>query len=166
MKLHETRKEWRVEVANREHAKGARGWPTGGAGRLRRGRPAWACSHPRWPFCIGSGSVCSTPVRVFWWFFQKSQAGWPGLSRPACFFSEICPNFSGILCSPSSFDFAAQQWNMRAGGVAGTHMCTNHINTKRKELETLFYSNGNGGCYWLQNKQNKEVKEIKAPKLN
>jgi hypothetical protein len=35
---------------------------------------------------------------------------------------------------------------MRTGGVVGTHMCMNHINTKREELETLFYSNGNGGA--------------------
>jgi len=32
MKLNDTRKEQGVEVANREYAKGARGWPTGGAG--------------------------------------------------------------------------------------------------------------------------------------
>ena len=66
MDLHETMKEQGVEVANREHAKGAGEWPTGGAGRPRRGRPAWACGHPWWPFCTGLGSVCSAPVRVFW----------------------------------------------------------------------------------------------------
>ena len=33
MKLHENGKEQGVEVANREHAKGAGEWPTGGAGR-------------------------------------------------------------------------------------------------------------------------------------
>ena len=33
MKLHETRKAKGVEVANREYVKGAREWPTGGAGR-------------------------------------------------------------------------------------------------------------------------------------
>ena len=32
----------------------------------------------------------------------------PDLSRPACFSFGIRPNFSGILCSPSSFGFAAQ----------------------------------------------------------
>ena len=35
---------------------------------------------------------------------------------------------------------------MRAGGVVGTHMWTNHITLKKKELETLFYSKGNGGA--------------------
>ena len=35
---------------------------------------------------------------------------------------------------------------MTAGGVVGTHMCTNYINTKSKELKNLFYSNGNGGA--------------------
>jgi hypothetical protein len=35
MDLHETRKEQGVEVANCEHAKVAREWPTGGAGRPR-----------------------------------------------------------------------------------------------------------------------------------
>ena len=33
MKLHKTRKEQGIEIANREHAKGAREWATGGAGR-------------------------------------------------------------------------------------------------------------------------------------
>ena len=33
MKLNGIRKEQGVEVANREHAKGAGEWPTGGAGR-------------------------------------------------------------------------------------------------------------------------------------
>ena len=32
MNLNETRKDQGVEIANREHAKGAREWPTGGAG--------------------------------------------------------------------------------------------------------------------------------------
>ena len=32
------------------------------------------------------------------------------------------------------------------GVVVGTHLCTNHITIKRKELETLFYSKGNGGA--------------------
>jgi len=93
MKLNETRKEQGVRVANREHANGAREWPIGGAGRPRRGRAAWACGHPWWPFCTGSGSVCSAPVRVFWWFSWKSQASRPGLSRPACFSFGIRPNF-------------------------------------------------------------------------
>ena len=33
MNLNETRKDQGIEIANREHAKGAREWPTGGAGR-------------------------------------------------------------------------------------------------------------------------------------
>ena len=39
--------------------------------------------------------------------FRRSQAGRPDLSRPACFSFGIRPNFSSILCSPSSFGFAA-----------------------------------------------------------
>ena len=62
MDLHKTRKEQRVEVVNCEHAKGAGEWPTGGAGRPRRGRPAWAYGHPRWPFLHRSrlGLFCSS----------------------------------------------------------------------------------------------------------
>ena len=30
--------------------------------------------------------------------------------------------------------------------MVGTHMCANHINTKRKELETLFCSKGDVGA--------------------
>jgi hypothetical protein len=40
MNLNKTRKDKGVEVANREHTKGAREWPTGGAGQPRGGRPA------------------------------------------------------------------------------------------------------------------------------
>jgi len=53
---------------------------------------------------------------------------------------------------------------MRAGGVVDTHMCTNHINTKRKELETLFYSKREMGVL-LITKQINEGKKVKAPNL-
>ena len=59
MKLHETRKEQGVEMANREHAKGAREWPIGGAGQPG---PVAILGGP---FFTGSGSVFSAPVRVF-----------------------------------------------------------------------------------------------------
>ena len=60
MKLNDTRKEQVVEVANREYAKGARGWPTGGAGRPG---PVATLSDP---FSTSSALVYSAPVRVFW----------------------------------------------------------------------------------------------------
>ena len=77
--------------------------------------------------------------------FQRSQDGRPDLSRPACFSFGICLNFSGILCSFFSFGFCCAVVKHESRGVVGTHMCTNHINTKREELETLIYSNRNGG---------------------
>ena len=101
MKLHETRKGQVVKVANHGHAKGAREWPTGGAGR-----PGLVAILGG-PFAQVQARTALPPVRVFLENFQRSQAGRPDLSRPACFSFGIRPNFSGILCSPSSFGFAA-----------------------------------------------------------
>ena len=36
-------------------------------------------------------------------------------------------------------------------GVVGTHMCTNHINTKRNELEILFYFKAKMGVLLITN---------------
>ena len=36
-------------------------------------------------------------------------------------------------------------------GVVGTHMCTNHINTKRSELEILFYFKAKMGVLLITN---------------
>ena len=85
-------------MANSEHAKEAKEWPTGGAGR-----PG--------PVAILGGpfaQVQARPSEGVLVIFQSSQAGRPDLSRPACFSFGIRPNFSGILCSPSSFGFAKQ----------------------------------------------------------
>ena len=35
--------------------------------------------------------------------------------------------------------------------VVGTHMCTNHINTKRNELEILFYFKAKMGVLLITN---------------
>ena len=59
MELNETRKEQGVRVANREYTKGARGWPTGGAGRPG---PMVTLGDP---FSTSSALVYSAPVRVF-----------------------------------------------------------------------------------------------------
>ena len=48
-----------IEVANREYTKGARGWPTGGAGRPG---PMVTLGDP---FSTSSDLVYSAPVRVF-----------------------------------------------------------------------------------------------------
>ena len=48
--------------------------------------------------------------------------------------------------------------------MVGTHMCTNHINTKRKELETLFYSKREMGVLLITKQINEGNKEMKAPK--
>ena len=84
MDLHETRKEQRVEVANYEHVKGAGEWPIGGAGRPRRGRPAWACGHPWWPFLhrFRLGLFCSSEDVLVIFLKISSRPAWfkpPGL---------------------------------------------------------------------------------------
>ena len=48
-----------IEVANREYAKGTRGWPTGGAGRPG---PVATLGDP---FSTSSASVYSAPMMVF-----------------------------------------------------------------------------------------------------
>ena len=64
MKLNETRKEQGVTVANREHAKGARQWPTGGAGRPE---PVAILGDP---FAQVQARSALPPVRVFWKIFK------------------------------------------------------------------------------------------------
>ena len=65
MKLHETRKEQGIEVANREHAKGGpeNGRQVGPAGLREAGRHGPAATLGD-SFCTGSSSVSSAPVRV------------------------------------------------------------------------------------------------------
>ena len=64
MKLHETRKEQGVEMANREHAKGAREWPIGGAGQPG---PVAILGGP---FAQVRARSTLTPMRVFWKIFK------------------------------------------------------------------------------------------------
>ena len=79
MNLNETRKDQGVEIANREHAKGAREWPT------------------LWPTFVAFlhrfrlGMFYSREAILV--IFQNSQAGRPCLSRPTCFSLGIHPNF-------------------------------------------------------------------------
>ena len=103
MKLHKTRKEKGVEIANHEHAKG------GGVGNGQQVGPAGLVLWPSFvAFLYRFRLGLFYPSEGVLVIFHRSQADRPGLSRPAYFSFGIHPNFSGILCSSSSFGFAAQ----------------------------------------------------------
>ena len=50
--------------------------------------------------------------------------------------------------------------------MVGTHLCTNHITIKRKELETLFYSKREMGVLLITKQINEGNKESKSTQSN
>ena len=50
--------------------------------------------------------------------------------------------------------------------MVGTHMCTNYINTKRKELETIFYSKREMKVLLITKQINEGNKESKSTQSN
>ena len=51
-------------------------------------------------------------------------------------------------------------------GVVGTHMCTNHINSKRNELEILFYFKTKMGVLLITIQRNKRNEGNKSTQTN
>ena len=147
MNLNDTRKGQGVEVPNCQHAKGAGERPTGGAGWPRRGRPVailrglfaqvqarsalpqWGCFGD-FPEISGRPAWFKPPGLLFFW--NSSEFFW-----------------NLVLILLIWFCCAVVKHESRV--VVGTHMCTNHINTKRNELEILFYFKAKMGVLLITN---------------
>ena len=128
----------------------------------RWGRPACTYGHSWRAFCSCASSMCTAPEMLYWLIWHRLQASRPGLGRPAWVSFRIHSNFSGMLVSPSSFEFTAHLTKYQSRGVVGTHMCTNHKNTRRNKLCFYFIQFKIGGATDYKQKLTKQIKKLKG----
>ena len=125
-------------MANREHTKGTGEWPTGVAG-LGLWPSSVALLHK-----FRLGLFCSSVGVLV--IFPKISGRLAWFKPPGLLFPWNSSKIFWHLVFTLLILFCCAVVKHESRGVVGTHMCTNHINTKRNELEILFYFKVKMGC--------------------